>query len=62
MILPFQTIPLEQTNLLDDFTPYPPIDGIETYPDNRIKPKKNKLLYIGIGVAVLTVLYFIFKK
>ena len=47
---------------IDDFTPYPPIHGIEIYPDNRIKPKKNILLYVGIGIAVLTASYFIFKK
>ena len=47
---------------IDDFIPYPPIEGIEIYPDNRIKPKKNIFLYVGIGVAVLTASYFIFKN
>jgi len=47
---------------IDDFIPYPPIDGIEIYPDNRIKPKKNIFLYVGIGVAVLTASYFVLKK
>ena len=47
---------------IDDFIPYPPINGIEINPDNSIKPKKNIFLYVGIGVAVLTASYFIFKK
>jgi hypothetical protein len=46
---------------IDDFIPYPPIDGVET-PNNRIKPKKNIFLYFGIGVAVLTAFYLIFKN
>ena len=47
---------------IDDPISYPPIDGVEIYPDNTTKPKKNIFLYVGIGVAVLTASYFIFKK
>jgi len=47
---------------IDDPIAYPPIDGVEIYPDNTTKPKKNIFLYVGIGVAVLTASYFIFKK